>query len=741
MWRSHEGVQRFTARALIVVAHCTMSSVATTQVVKVTSGVLSYFKVVAPPGEVLRISAISPRPVALMASSGYLPTESHYEASNFEDWVTGARKTQLKVPVDTLKTSACDPPGILTGCFELMSAQGLNCGKAVSRQRSPYLSSIGLDSQAVEDLSEDPCQKNVGTCRNGACEEQRGPTTCNITEPGSSGNCVCQRGYCEISGKCINAELVHTGCYKVTGRTCPNYISDPASGPANCEDGISVCKPGFCSVRGVCLPGAGCKEFAPPAECKALSDISISSRRLVEDRRTTGIGLGVDDCCRVIDTSRAERPSQFARCTARHFFSVEEAFNKGLQPKLLAEFQSNGVDVIVAVRGGFSPEGETSEVQVELTVEMLPSSDDATLKPLSEFRTIQELVAPPLPSSEIELSLHEAPLVASHDVGRLPMLLRRKEPVFIKLNDTSLAAARKGVLQLHLEGLPEGSNVLYSRSWPSPVSLMDFGHAILADQLNVERKGSVWQAASLNTCFFAVIPSRAARIEAFFKVAPPPRGWILSDQESGSWLQGTAAAIAAAFALGMLGVLLWKYHAHHSEVPHHYINIHGEAGSVHDSVGEMEKAQSSDTAGHFVTALRSIRDEIKEKTDMGLAAWSSRLASVSTRAGTTRRSYESDEDIEDCHSDEREELMQPIREDECVTPPKDQFEGYSVSSVHVRPKNDPACIDSGNEDDQDALDALLKLRPAAQDSIGNEGDDDEATHPLMGSARLSALSR
>lgn len=741
----HAGLQYVIAVALVIAARCSAAA-SQTQVVKINGGVLSYFKVTVPPGGTLRISASSARPVALMAASGYLPSESHYEVSNFVDWMKGARKTQLEFPIDKLRTSACDPPGILTGCFELMSKQGLNCGKAVSRQHSPsVVYSPELDDQATGDA----CQKYIGTCSNGVCEEQRGPTTCNVTNPGTSdrGSCVCQQGYCEISGKCINAELVHTGCYKITGNTCSNFICDPASGPANCENGICVCKPGFCSVGGVCLPGASCGEFAPREECEVASEISASSRRLVEDRRTTTIGLGADDCCRVVDTSRGERPSQFARCTARHFFSVQEAFNRGLHAKVLADFPPGGAEVIISLRGGSALEGERSELQVDLTIEALTSTDDITVGPLGEFSTIEELVAPPLPKSGIELSLFEVPLVASHDDASLPggqlsMSLRRGEPAFIKLTDVSLAAARQGVLQLHLEGLPEGSNVLYSRSWPGPVSLMDFGHATLAAEVDVGRKGSVWQAASLNTRFFAVIPSRAAKVAAFFKVdalSDGRLGEMYGEQESSFLLQGTGAAAAAAAILGMVGVMLWKWHACHVEVPHHYINIHGNAI---DPTAEIEEAPNqSDHTGQFLSALRSIRDEIKEKTDVGLAAWSYRLASVSTRVGTTRRSLDSDdEDIEDYHSDEREELMQPLREDECSALLENDDCG--TSSACTRLKNNPARIDSGDEDDQDALNALLKLRPAAQDSIGNDcDDDDEAACPLMGSARLSALSR
>lgn len=501
------------------------------------------------------------------------------------------------------------------------------------------------------------------------------------------------------------------------------------------------------------MPGAGCQEFAPKQECEASPDLSVSGRRLADDRRTTALGLGPGDCCRVIDTSRAERPSRFTRCAARHFYSIESAAQKGIHPKLLAEFQPGGVELVIAVRGGSAPEGETSEVQVDLAVEMLQHTEDVTVAPLNEFRTIQELVAPPLPNSVVELGLLDAPLVGTdqHPM-KLPLLLKRGEPTFIKLGDASHAAARHGVLQLHIEGLPDGSNVLYSRSWPDPMSLMDFGHAIVADELDVGNKGSVWQAASLNTRFFAVIPSRAAKAVAFFKVAPPGGGPLYpgglrgnpedESEETESWFQGSFAATVAAVVLGSVGIILWKWHAGHfswtGEVPHEYINIHGSIREPPLENATDEEAQSA-PAQQFLTALRCMRDEIKEKADN----WTSRLSSLSTRAGTTRRSADSDDDdIEDYHSDEKEELMKPIREDEGTSQLDDQSnEDESRSPTRTIPRNDPARIDSGDDNDQEALDALLKLRPAAQDSIGDDDDEDEASCPLMGSARLSALSR
>jgi len=51
-------------------------------------------------------------------------------------------------------------------------------------------------------------------------------------------------------------------------------------------------------------------------------------------------------------------------------------------------------------------------------------------------------------------------------------------------------------------------------------------------------------------------------------------------------------------------------------------------------------------------------------------------------------------------------------------------------------------IDNGTEEDNEAMAALLKLRPAAGDSIGNDEEDDDASaRPLVGTTRAGHLSR
>mmetsp|Transcript_137420 Transcript_137420/g.342774 ORF Transcript_137420/g.342774 Transcript_137420/m.342774 type:complete len:374 (+) Transcript_137420:135-1256(+) len=74
-----------------------------------------------------------------------------------------------------------------------------------------------------------------------------------------------------------------------------------------------------------------------------------------------------------------------------------------------------------------------------------------------------------------------------------------------------------------------------------------------------------------------------------------------------------------------------------------------------------------------------------------------------------------------------------------------QKQQSSHSSASRSPARSPARsrlqIDDGDDEDEAAVAALMKLRPAACDSVGGEEDDDEVTAPLVGSERASFLSR
>jgi hypothetical protein len=103
---------------------------------------------------------------------------------------------------------------------------------------------------------------------------------------------------------------------------------------------------------------------------------------------------------------------------------------------------------------------------------------------------------------------------------------------------------------------------------------------------------------------------------------------------------------------------------------------------------------------------------------------SSRLYSVSTRAGTSRRSFGDSERRDFGYDSEAEDEARGLL---------GEFD-----------EETEAAVDDGQAQDIEAMDALLKLRPAAFDSVGDQADEDSedvSARPLVGTDRRGALRR
>jgi hypothetical protein len=79
------------------------------------------------------------------------------------------------------------------------------------------------------------------------CSSSRGPTNC-VGSALSGRNCVCKEGYCAFNGKCLKTH----GCSTDTPGTCHLLGCSSSRGDVDCISGACVCKPGACSVGGVC---------------------------------------------------------------------------------------------------------------------------------------------------------------------------------------------------------------------------------------------------------------------------------------------------------------------------------------------------------------------------------------------------------------------------------------------------------------------------------------------------------
>jgi len=88
----------------------------------------------------------------------------------------------------------------------------------------------------IPEIFKDVCQKDTGgTCSTLSCDSSRGPVDC------INGHCVCQYGYCAVSGTCVNT------CETETTGTCEHLDCNTDRGPVDCVDGKCVCQEGTCA--------------------------------------------------------------------------------------------------------------------------------------------------------------------------------------------------------------------------------------------------------------------------------------------------------------------------------------------------------------------------------------------------------------------------------------------------------------------------------------------------------------
>eukprot|EP00404_Azadinium_spinosum_P011200 CAMPEP_0180517642 /NCGR_PEP_ID=MMETSP1036_2-20121128/54644_1 /TAXON_ID=632150 /ORGANISM="Azadinium spinosum, Strain 3D9" /LENGTH=163 /DNA_ID=CAMNT_0022529689 /DNA_START=13 /DNA_END=501 /DNA_ORIENTATION=- len=113
--------------------------------------------------------------------------------------------------------------------------------------------------------------------------------------------------------------------------------------------------------------------------------------------------------------------------------------------------------------------------------------------------------------------------------------------------------------------------------------------------------------------------------------------------------------------------------------------------------------------------------------DFGLGYVTTRLMSVSTRAGTSRSAGTRRTGLDDEFDGAGDGEWYPHTNEEA----RGLLAGRPTRDEEDEEAPWLSSIDGGDEEDQDAMAALMKLRPAVSDSVGGSDDDDE--EPLMGS--------
>merc|ERR1719433_217046 len=159
---------------------------------------------------------------------------------------------------------------------------------------------------------------------------------------------------------------------------------------------------------------------------------------------------------------------------------------------------------------------------------------------------------------------------------------------------------------------------------------------------------------------------------------------------------------------------------------------------------------SGDEAAPMFKPLRILGDAVKEK----LAVLSASTRATSCRSGDDEGLYgefnHNDEEARgllhggdrSAGEDDEEELFVPPQQAGRrlqSSPPAGRWS--SSPSRRKGPVDSSSDVDS--EDEEAALNAVMKLRPSVRDSLGNDDTDDEegSARPLIGTDRASLLSR
>jgi hypothetical protein len=516
-------------------------------------------------------------------------------------------------------------------------------------------------------------------------------------------------------------------------------------------------------------------ELGSPGQC--YDSNPDTSRRLgVHEQLPASAALDGQSCCQLLEDAHSKQPGEFARCAARFFYNLDRALARNYSIPLLADLTTEATEpwreVVLALRAAepqraseFSDEdGATDsaatafgDLEAELSLEAVqpPAVADVVaaasiFRPISSaYQPVQELVAPL--TGQPPLQQFEAPLSSDRREVPLPAVLNliAGELAIVRLADLEAAAEEEdGVLQLHLQDLPPGSTVLYARSWPEPRSLMDFGHAIGHVVNNVS---TIWRPSMLSATYFAVMPGESALVTAFFSVRrflDVPEGLIAAppvdpsvEPIAGIQQDISHEYVAGAIVLGIGAIALVAAFVRWQQLfGRHQGLVEQPSRTTSEGVIAQLAARSlsfdngwssgddeidgSSRPRPIFSSLKKIGGRVRTKLNDFGDATNRMLLSVSTRAGTTRRSYEDCEvelSLFDADSDEGESGGFRAAD-----------EGRPLLAVSRRQE----------PDEDDGTEALMKLRPALQDSLGGGLDDaDIVESPLVDSERMHMLSR
>jgi len=404
--------------------------------------------------------------------------------------------------------------------------------------------------------------------------------------------------------------------------------------------------------------------------------------------------------------------------------------------------------------------------------------------PLDNFCMLQQLIAP-MPGRGAHPFAHpstwdqlDVPLLESKDLLGVPSShVQPGRPAVVRLWKSTTDDTDE--LLLHAVGLPSSTSVLHSRVL-DPQSPMDFSPANRR-HLTLGAPGiDTWDAARPGLGHFVLLPGADAHPVLFFTSEIPQSNWILDIPKLSSRVP--ALVVIGVMVATFVVAAYWTHQiVRVGDVPltqqvHSYCVVSVAEGTEADdapSEDEMfyEGEYCEGNEPNLLQSLKRFGTKVRQ-------TFSHRTLYSDTTAcaGSSRSSCWSL--LEDLHPvDMLSEFSQPRDEDSHVTAEEARgllshdgsdngeeacdvvqqpivFRNLSVgrlSATRLAPFNsqlssEPQEVQRRNSpcthQDDPGLDAFIKLRPAANDSVGDI-DDDEGTPagPLVGTGRKNMLNR
>jgi len=661
----------------------------------IRSSHLEFFKIKVPTHGKILIQSSSPEPVVLLASYKYLPTEEHYDVASVESWLRQERRAELLLPLDKMREHPCSPLEAMRECLNVMNDGLLTCGEASSpyenlRRRlyegdgihkEDESKKINAEIVQVEDDFDDESEPTLET-------DDDDKPTCH-TYVGD-----CNGGQCEVD----------------RGPTVCN-VTSIGTGLGQC-----ICQPGYCEIAGRCVlsgllqkgcykitghtcPFLTCPTAMGPANCEDA--LCVCPKGYCAEGGMCMPGplceeFGMQAMCEASDFyemgSSIRSPNDAVRRLAAEskdccrIVDTARRRDPGSFARCTARHFFSFRDINQISNGAINiPEldigtdngewvgiGLKSDSSNDVPVQLQIMVQDGTPKPYDWYNTIGNHVTP---ASKVDPTMHRF-MLNDQDPYPVPFTIQAGEPTLFYIpSHPSKERQSEGYtyIGISMSGPDDAPFVFFSQRWPEPKTLLDFG--------NASKNVNLWTAPTATPQYFLVLVSESGTyyVRASRGRHMVPKELDFDDLNDINSLMLSLTPVV--FTSVMLLVLVtfgvsWR----EKKVEHQVDNC--------DSEPDSPKFEQNILNPHFLMAdcnrSTTMGQNIISRSLAKLSTFTDRLATVSTRCSTTDR----------------------------------------------------RALERNYLDDVSEMNAVMKLRPAMEDSLG---DDADLELPLMGNDDRATL--